>query len=91
MHLGAFCIENAPTLSVVTVVTVLVATGLCPVATGSRPFTIGSVRVATSSYRVAIGIGLSCNWFVSSCNLVGLSCNRFVASCNVFAPSCNWC
>ena len=33
MHLGAFCIENAPTLSVATIVTILVATGLCPIAT----------------------------------------------------------
>jgi hypothetical protein len=34
MHLGAFYTENAPTLSV-SIVTVLVAIGLCPVATGS--------------------------------------------------------
>jgi hypothetical protein len=40
MHLGVFCIENAPTLSVAKV---LVATGLCLVATGSHPVAIGSV------------------------------------------------
>ncbi|RLN28086.1 putative metal-nicotianamine transporter YSL3 [Panicum miliaceum] len=35
MHLGAFCIENAPTLSVaIAIVTALVAIGLCQVATG---------------------------------------------------------
>ena len=33
MHLCAFCIKNTPTLTVATTVTVLVATGLCPVAT----------------------------------------------------------
>jgi hypothetical protein len=38
---GAFCIDNAPILSVATL-TVLVAAGLCPVATGS-------VWVATES------------------------------------------
>jgi hypothetical protein len=34
MHLGAFCMENAPIL-LVAIVTVLVATGLCPVTIGS--------------------------------------------------------
>lgn len=33
MYMGAFCIENAPTLTVA-IVTVLVVTGLCPVASG---------------------------------------------------------
>ena len=33
MHLGTFSIQNAPTLSVATTVTVLIATGLCPIAT----------------------------------------------------------
>jgi hypothetical protein len=48
MHLDAFCIENAPTVSVATV-TLLVAIGLCPVATGAVQVTTGSRPVATGS------------------------------------------
>jgi hypothetical protein len=33
MHLGVFCIENAPTLAVAIII-VLAATRLCPVAIG---------------------------------------------------------
>ena len=33
MHLGVFCIKNALTLTVATTVIVLVAIGLCPIAT----------------------------------------------------------
>jgi len=52
IHLGAFCIENAPTL--------FVATGLCPVATrlardaiDLRLVAIGSVQVAARSHPVS--------------------------------------
>jgi hypothetical protein len=41
MHLGAFSIENAPTLA---------ATGFCPVATGPTLVVFGSRQVATGSF-----------------------------------------
>jgi hypothetical protein len=45
MHMGAFCIENAPTLILI---------DFCSVATRPTLVAIGSHRVATRSGRVAI-------------------------------------
>ena len=53
VHLGVFCIDNAPTLRVA-IVTVLIATRLCPVATCSLP-------VATSSVQLQSVYSPSCN------------------------------
>jgi hypothetical protein len=43
-------------------------------------------------------IGLSWNWFASSCNWFASGCNCFVSSCNqfiqlqlIYSPSCNQC
>jgi hypothetical protein len=67
MHMGAFCIENEPTL---------ISIDFCSVAKIPTLVAIGSHRVATRSRRVAIvsnPVG-SCNWskllqlFPSSCN-----------------------
>jgi hypothetical protein len=67
MHMGAFCIENAP---------ILILIDFCSVATRPTLVAIGSHRVATRSGRGAIvsnPIG-SCNGskllqlFMSSCN-----------------------
>jgi hypothetical protein len=52
---GCIFIENVPTLSVATV-TVLVATGLCPVATGSVWIVTASHLVTTGSIWVATGL-----------------------------------
>jgi negative regulator of sigma E activity len=45
MHMGAFCVENAPTLILI---------DFCSVATRLTLVAIGSHRVATRSGRVAI-------------------------------------
>ena len=52
MHLGAFCIENAPTLSVATTVTI--RNWIVSNCNSSRPVATGSVRVAIGLCPVAI-------------------------------------
>ena len=54
MRLGVFCIENAPTLSVATTVTI--RNWIVSNCNSSRPVATGSVRVATKSVRVATGL-----------------------------------
>ena len=84
MHLGTFSIQNAPTLSVATTVTVLIATGLCPIAT---------VRVQLQPVCVQMQlVPSSCSWsillvaidVVSQLQLQGIS-----AFCTQNAPCCN--
>ena len=98
MHLGAFCIENAPTLSVATTVTVLVATGLCPIATVRVQLQPGQSELQPNLSElqpVCVQLQLvpsSCNWsillvaidVVSQLQLQGIS-----AFCTQNAPCCN--
>ena len=91
MHLGAFCIENAPTLSVATTLTVLVATGLCPIATVRVQLQPGQSELQPVCVQLQL-VPSSCSWsillvaidVVSQLQLQGIS-----AFCTQNAPCCN--
>ena len=99
MHMDAFCIENAPTLSVATIVTILVATGLCPIATVHVQLQPGQSELQPNLSElqpVCVQLQLvpsSCNWsillvaidVVSQLQLQGISafCTQNASCCIV--------